>query len=212
MKTLRRVLKISISIFLMQAIYCYSYFSGAVDEMLLVALASTGGYLLGISLGLGPAVRHFKLSGKYLRYRRWFGIAGFLVSLGYTSTLLAISPAADFNNFPLVLITVPNVLGIFSMLVLAVMTLLSNQLSRTLLGVRCWKIIMRLGYAAYFSLVLRAVLMEGEVWLFWVESPLGLPPPRLLLSVFAMFVIISGLAKHVEINHRIPISLFRLSP
>jgi len=80
------------------------------------------------------------------------------------------------------------------MIILTAMATLSNRAAIARLGVRGWKRFMRLGYVAYLALVVRAALLEGDVWLTWLADPVWLPPPRLLLSMFATMVLLSRLA------------------
>ncbi len=201
------VIKVSTSIFLLQTIYCFAFFDGVLDKTLLAALASSAGYLLGISMGLSSAVHYLGLPNVYLKYRRHLGVTGFLYALIYSIALLAISPQSYLNEFPFRLFTAINLLGIFSMAVLAVMALLSNNFAISFLGFKCWKNIMGLGYWAYFSLVLRASLIEADVWLSWIITPTTLPPPRLLLSVFAIAVIVLGLSRQVKAKR--PLQVFQ---
>lgn len=198
MSKFNMVIKVSSCIFIMQIIYCYFYFNEVTSMTLLSAMALTGGYLLGISMGLTSAINLFGLPNKYLKYRRYFGICGFIFALSYSFFLLVTSPDNYLEDFPFKLFTLANILGVCSMVVLTIMTLLSNNYSIAFLGFKRWKNIMRLGYVAYLSLVLRAALIEGDIWIAWIQAPISLPPPRLLLSIFALIVIVTGLARQIK--------------
>lgn len=152
--------------------------------------------MLGISFGISLAVRYLNAPKKLFDYRREFGLVGYLYSLGYTLAIMSQSPHQYFGDFPMRLLTLPTMLGIIAIAILTVMFLISNRIAVTSLGFRRWKRVMRLGYAAYAALVIRAILVEGETWLAWLAEPAGLPPPRLVLSIFASVVIVAGISQH----------------
>ena len=61
-----------------------------------------------------------------------------------------------------------------------------------------WRQLLRLGYLAFFLLVVRAILNQAlpvgadgipEMWLVYLDNPDHLPPPRLLFSLVALTVI-----------------------
>ena len=188
----------SSSIFSFLLFYCYAYFGKMDTAIALAAVAGTGGFTMGISLGIAPAVRYLGSPRRFFRYRKGFGIIGYFYSLVYTLGIVALTPEQYFANFPSLLLTVPSILGIISMTILTMMTLISNQTMVTFFGFTLWKRIMRIGYAAYGALVVRAILIEGDIWMAWLTSPdLSIPPPRLLLSIFATLVIVTGISQHL---------------
>jgi len=169
--------------------YCVSYFGGFSAKSFLAAIAGTGGFTLGVSFGLISAVRYLNVPREWIKYRREIGIVGYLYALLYTLAALVIAPDQYFDDFPTRLLTLPSLLGISSMAVMSVMLLISNNAARVLMGFKRWKCVMRFGYVAYAALVVRAAMLEGTDWLAWFENPNGLPPPRLVLSVFATIVV-----------------------
>lgn len=185
------------TIFGIQLLYNVAFFAAFSGAAGLGAIAATAGYLIGSSLGLGPANRYLKLPTRYLTYRKSLGIVGTLLALLFAVLQLRLQAQYYLHDFPFGLLTPPSLLGIFSLSVFAGMTLLSNRRAMSLLGGRRWKSAMRWGYAAYLGLVLRAVLIEGDDWLAWAADAAGLPPPRLLLSIFALLVVLSGLSQHL---------------
>jgi len=66
-----------------------------------------------------------------------------------------------------------------------------------------WQTVMHMGYVAYGLLILRAIDLELLVWTDWLSSPQGLPPPRLLLSLFATAVIVARLSVRADIQDMI---------
>jgi len=182
---------LSVGLFAILFPYCVSYFGGLSSKSFFAAIAGTGGFTLGVSFGLISAIRYLNAPREWMKYRREIGIVGYLYALLYTLSALVISPDQYFDDFPSRLLAIPTLLGIGSMAVMSVMLLISNHAARVLLGFKCWKCVMRFGYVAFAALVLRAGIIEGQDWLAWFEHPNGLPPPRFVLSVFAVIVLVA---------------------
>ena len=75
------------------------------------------------------------------------------------------------------------------MAILTFTALISNNWGIKKLG-RNWRRLMRLGYLAYALLIARAIVIEWDLWSLWRETGKGIPPPRLLVSIFALLVIL----------------------
>ncbi|MDZ4229610.1 MAG: PQQ-dependent sugar dehydrogenase, partial [Candidatus Veblenbacteria bacterium] len=80
-------------------------------------------------------------------------------------------------------------LGLAAMAILAGMAIISNTKMMQVLGPARWRQYLRLGYVALVLFVIRAYLMEHEVWLAWLAQGTGLPPGRLVLSAIDLGVI-----------------------
>ena len=176
------------------AVIYTSFYLGALKPGgFLGAIAATGGVMIGLSLFMTP-VSHWILSARrFVKYRKALGIIGYAYAMVYTCAELAVFPERYFDDFPSRLLSPENLLGIIALTGLTLMTLLSNGKAIRLLGFRRWKQVMRIGYPAFTLLAVRAMMLEGETWLGWITAPDGLPPPRLILSIFAMTVIATRL-------------------
>jgi len=194
----RAALGVSTGILVVLLLYCAAWFGEMTVSVLLSAVAATGGFMLGISFGISSAVRYLHAPGTLFVYRREIGLIGYLYSLVYTFAILGRSPEQYFTDFPQKMLDLPTMLGIFAMTILTMMFLVSNRFASSRLGFDRRKRILRLGYAAYVALVVRAMVIEGDTWLAWLADPAGLPPPRFVLSIFAAVVIVAGLSQHVS--------------
>jgi len=190
----KKTLALSSGWFVIFLLYRWAYDGTLTLDGIHGAFSGTACILIGMSLGLSSTVHFLRLPRRYLTYRRVLGITGYLHALTYTIVLFLRSKEQYLADFPAYLLTVPAMLGFFSMAILTLMALSSNNAAVTLFGVRYWKKIMRLGYAAYAALVIRAAWTDGDDWFAWLASPAGLPPPRLVLSVFASICIVARLA------------------
>lgn len=188
-----RLWRQSIALALLLFVYSLSYALLYVGTFSLVPLATafamTGGLLIGLSFALSGICFYTNIIDSAIMYRKYFGILGWCFALLYSVMLVFLYP--DLYGYGLFTrLGTPEVwLGLTAMGILTVMTLVSNTAMMRHLGGSRWKFIMHLGYGAYALLIARAVLLEGSSWLRWLEALRGLPPPRLLLSIYAAAVI-----------------------
>ncbi len=163
------------------------------------AVAGTAGFMIGISLALG-SLAYFKRSlGPKVANRKYIGLVGFWLALTYTLMLLWLDPDRYFFGFFGTISAADGFFGLTAIIILSFMALISNNWGIRKLGVKNWRIVLRLGYVAYFLLVLRAIALEWEIWSAWWSMPLfELPPPRLVVSIFAILVILLRIAVSIS--------------
>lgn len=152
-------------------------------------IAGTSGFLLAYSLSLSTLGYYFNFLDSKVIYRKYLGLMGYYFALLYSVMLLFVSPDRYFYGFFENFWSADFVLGLTAMAIFTVMAFISNNQALKLLGPGRWRAILRLGYLAFFLLVLRAIILEGDLWHAWIRGGEGLPPVRLVLSVVAMFVI-----------------------
>ncbi len=152
-------------------------------------VAGTSGFLLAYSFSLSTLGYYFNFLDSKVIYRKYLGLMGYFFALGYSIMLLFVDPNRYFYGFFENFWSADFLLGLAAMAILTVMALISNNSALKLLGPKRWRSILRLGYLAFFLLVIRGIILEGDQWLAWLVSGTGLPPVRLLLSVVAIFVI-----------------------
>lgn len=177
--------------------FTFLFFMGYVsilDEGLLLlswskVVAGTSGFLLAYSLFLSTVGYYFNFLDSKVIYRKYLGLMGYYFALLYSVMLLFVNPERYFYGFFENFWSADFVLGLSAMAILTVMALISNNRALKLLGPARWRSILRLGYLAFFFLVVRAIILEGDLWQSWLAAGSGLPPVRLLLSVVAIFVI-----------------------
>lgn len=155
-----------------------------------IAAAGTGGILIGLSFALSGLCYYFNFLDTKIAYRKYFGLIGYFMALSYAISLLFLNPDKYFYNFIDNFLTADILLGLIAMMIFTFMTVISNTYAMKKLGPQNWRLCLRLGYVAYFLLVVRAYILEKDVWLNWINTLDNLPPLRLLLSVFALSVIL----------------------
>ena len=153
------------------------------------AFAVTAGTLIGLSLALSGFCYYLNFLEPELFYRKFLGLLGYGYALCYCITLLAIYPEKYFYGFFTTLATTEMQLGIAAMAILTFLTFISNTRAMRMLGVVRWRYALRLGYLAYGMFIIRALLVEGLGWVTWLNEGGGLPPARLLLTMYALFVL-----------------------
>jgi DMSO/TMAO reductase YedYZ heme-binding membrane subunit len=153
-----------------------------------LALALTGGILIGCSFALSIMSFFFDFLDSKLKYRKEIGVLGYFYALTYSLSLLQRFPEKYIESFPNWLMEPEAILGLTAMGILTMMTIISTKAGVHLAG-RHFRPLLRLGYVAYFLFVIRAWLLEKDLWLSWLETTDDLAPPRLLLSIFALSII-----------------------
>ncbi len=152
-------------------------------------VAGTSGLLFAYSLSLSTLGYYFDVFDKKIIYRKYLGLAGYFFALAYCFLLLIINPDRYLFGFFDNLWSADFVFGLGAMVIFTIMAAISNNRLMQVLGPIRWRNILRLGYLAFFLLVLRATILEGDLWHIWMVSSGGLPPVRLFLSFVAIFVI-----------------------
>lgn len=153
------------------------------------AIAATAGIWIGISLALSGIGYYFDLLDRQVKYRKQFGLMGFYLAFLYSVTLIFRFPEMYGVGLPRHLFTADVILGLGAMSIFTFMALISSTRGTKLMG-KWWRPSLRLGYVAYFFLIVRAFIVEGPVWRLWLETLQHVPPPRLLLTIFAICVIL----------------------
>lgn len=161
-------------------------------------MAGTANFLFAASFSLSALGYYFNFLDSKIIYRKYLGLLGFFASLIYSLLLPLVRPERYFYGFFENFWSSDVLLGLGSMIIFAVMAIISNNNAMQAIGPIRWRAILRLGYVAFFLLVLRAYLNNEnpigsdprpEMWAAYFAHPSGLPPVRLFLSFIAMAVI-----------------------
>jgi DMSO/TMAO reductase YedYZ heme-binding membrane subunit len=158
-----------------------------------------------MSMMLSSMSYFFNFLDTKLKYRKQLGLIGYFLALGYSVSLVWRYPDTYLHDFPYWLIKPDTILGLVAMSIFTVMAVVSTHTGMQWAGTR-FRPILRTGYVAYFLLVLRAVYLQGEVWGKWWTSFEGLPPPRMLLSLFALGVIGLRLMMQVSLARKVKLA------
>ena len=154
------------------------------------AVALTGGILIGLSFALSGICFYTNIFDKTISYRKYFGLIGYYFALTYSILLIFIYPDLYGTGLLSRLYEPEVLLGLLAMGILTSMTIASNVTVIRKLGSKKWHLIMNMGYVAYVLLIARAIVLEHHIWINWFITPAGLPPPRLMLSIYAIAVIL----------------------
>lgn len=181
----------AMGIFCLLVIYTTVYNSAFNLPAFSQALAGTAAVLIGLSFAMSGFVYYFDFLDTRLAYRKYLGLTGFWLALGYSLSLCLTNPDRYFFHFFEYANTADVRLGLLAMAIYTFMALISNNRAIKKLGPRTWRYCLRLGYLAYALLIIRAYIMEQDLWTGWWQSPQGsLPPPRLIITLFALAVIL----------------------
>lgn len=170
--------------------YVYIYNNGLSAIAWSQAVAGTAALLIGVSFALSGAGYWWDFLDARVGYRKYYGLVGYYMALLYSIMLLFIFPNRYLHGFFENFFTPHILLGLIAMTILTMMAVISNTWAMQRLGPIHWRQLLRLGYLAYALLVVRALYVEGESWSAWLQSFDGLPPPRLVVSIFATLVIL----------------------
>jgi len=170
-------------------LYTYIYEGGFSLVGVSKAVAGTAAVMIGLSFALSGIGYYFDFLDKKIAYRKYFGLVGFWLALAYSVLLLFVDPEKYFYGFFDHLGSAEVLLGLGAMCILTAMTIVSNPWGIKRLGAARWRRILHLGYLAYAFLIIRAYILEHTVWGDWIAVPSGLPPPRLVVTIFAVAVI-----------------------
>ena len=161
-------------------------------------MAGAANFLFAASFSLSSIGYYFNFLDTKVIYRKYLGLLGFFAALIYTLLLPIVRPDYYFYGFFDHLWSSDVLLGAGDMAIFTMMALISNNEAIQTIGPVRWRQLLRLGYVAFFLLVIRAILnnenpigadARPEMWQVYLSNPEGLPPVRLVFSVIAMAVI-----------------------
>jgi DMSO/TMAO reductase YedYZ heme-binding membrane subunit len=166
------------------------------------AAANSSIILIGLSFSFSGLAHFFKLNPNIFNHRKYIGLSGFWIGLfhslfsGYSYFLDMNSPkpafelnytwnifGADVSNL---FAFVPAVFGI---IIFIFMAIISNKFAIKLLG-KNWRPALRIGYLAYFFVIIHFTIKRASSWALWFMYPGSLPPATLLIGLFAWSVIL----------------------
>ena len=176
-----------IALFFMAYVYLYD---GSLTTLLSWSrvTAGTAAILLGLSLGMG-SYAYYTGTAVHNDLKKQLGHQAFWLSLAYSVMLCVLFPARYWYGLWENLYTADVALGLSAMFILGIMTFITEQPWITYVGEHFAYSFLTMGYIAYALLVMRAVFIEWEIWMLWVATLSTLPPPRILLSLFAVSIL-----------------------
>jgi len=153
------------------------------------ALAGTAAIMFGFSFSLSGFCYFWDFLDTKIAYRKQLGLVAYWLALAYSLSLLVLNPDiylfGFFDNFW----SYDILFGTASMAIFTFLAIISTDKMMIKMGPKRWRYTLRLGYFAWLLLAFRAYFMEQEMWLGYLKTLEGFPPPRLLLSLYVLAVI-----------------------
>ncbi len=176
-----------IALFFMAYVYLYD---GSLTTLLSWSrvTAGTAAILLGLSLGMG-SYAYYSGTPVHNDLKKQLGHQAFLLSFVYSCMLCVLFPARYWYGLWDNLFTADVALGLIAMCILGAMTFITERPAVTYVGESFAYKFLTMGYIAYALLVMRAVFIEWEIWTAWATHLHSLPPPRIVLSLFAVTIL-----------------------
>lgn len=195
----RNSIVFSLGLYLLVLAYVWTYTGSFSFVVVSNAAAGTGGLLIGMSFALSGLSYFFNVFDAKLQYRKYLGLTGYWFALFYSLSIVFRYPDSYITNLASTMREPQAIMGFVAMTILTGMMIISHTYWMKRLG-RHWRELLRVGYFAYGLLVMRAFLLEQESWAAWIDAPSGLPPMRLVLSIFALSVIALRLIMEISMQ------------
>lgn len=176
-------------IFIILLWYVYFYYGVLHFLAVSTATAGTAAILIGLSFAMSGFAYYFDFLDQKVAYRKYMGLTGYYIALVYTVMLLFLDSEKYFFGIFKNFFQADYLLGTSAMLIFTFIAMISNKGAMQKLGPKNWRQCLRLGYIAYALLILRAIVLEKDLWATWAVRGGILPPPRMLITIFALGVI-----------------------
>lgn len=153
--------------------------------------AQTAVVLVGLSFLLGPLCKIFHFLSHHLRYRKYFGLAGFAAIIVHVILSLA-----QYNDrFPLAWYR-EHALGIAfaitAVVIFLILAITSTNRSIHWLGGNQWKMVQRTGYIGLLYTLIHMYVVANSRWQQWMEGKVDMPT-SVLIFAFGVLVIVARL-------------------
>lgn len=154
------------------------------------SLAGTAALMFGFSFSLSGFCYWWDFLDKKIAYRKQLGLVAYWLALAYSASLLIINPDIYLFGFWDNFWTYDILFGTTSMAIFTFLAIISTDKMMMKMGPKRWRYTLRLGYFAWLLLAFRAYFMEKEIWFEYLNTFQGFPPPRLLLSIYVIAIIV----------------------
>lgn len=198
------LLAIGLSILFILAGTAYIYFTYVTDDILVYLsflFASTASLMFATALSMGSLNYFFGWPNMRHGFQKQIGIMAFWWSLLYSLTLPILYPELYWTGLSQHLFSADVILGSLSMAIFSAMVLINSRFIAPHVTREKIFFVLGLGYVGYALLVIRAIVLEFDLWLSWLQTLSSLPPGRLVLSVIAFMVLLLRLMVAIS-KHR----------
>jgi len=156
--------------------------------------AATASFLYATSFSMGSISYYVGWPDMRQLYQKYIGLWAYFLSLFYCLTLLILYPGIYLFGFLDNFFTPDILLGLLAMGIFTTMVVIPSLYSARFFKPETIKFTLRLGYLGYVFLVVRALIIDFEIWLQWLTTLEGYPPGRLVLSFVAVCVVLLRLS------------------
>lgn len=153
------------------------------------AFAISAIFLIGISFLIGPLAKFFDYFKNKIRYRKEIGVMGFLFALVHI--IISIFFLKDkFPNEWLIENQPSIIFGVISLVILIIVTSVSNNFSIIKLGYKKWIFLQRLAYLAFIFAAIHFIILRFSWWKEWLKTLDPLYPPGTLIAIIFVIIIL----------------------
>ncbi len=160
------------------------------------SLADTAVVLIGLSMALSSICYFWDFADTKIIYRKDLGLCGFAFALAHGTMALFFLEEFSFPTYYLSQSAImPFTFGLLSLLIYTGMAVIANRHAIHVLGGELWRLLLRVGYLAYFYSILHFSLIMYPDWITWGEKhETFFPPPSFLLFLFAVSILLLRVA------------------
>lgn len=188
------------SLVLYGALYFYTLKMG-IPGTLNKATADTSIVLIALSMLMSSLSYFFNVFDSKIKYRKHLGLIGFAFGVAHIglsfSALQALFNIAVWQKGAMW----PALTGALATVIFIIMTLISNRMAMTKLGVNLWRNILRTGYIAMLLVLAHVVLLKSPRWITWIQGGMKTPPSTsFMVSIFVVIVVVMRLVMWLKIR------------
>jgi len=182
-----------ISIFLFVIHFWYILGFTSTTEVLVAvsfALAAASSFMYAIAFASGSVSYYIGWPNMRHGYQKQIGVIGFWLSFAYCITLLILYPEIYYYGFAENFWSWDITLGLSAMIIFGAMTAINSKPIAPHFSWDTIKFVLGLGFVGYALLVIRAIFIEFDWWVYYLTTFEGDIPGRLVLSVVAFIVLL----------------------
>ena len=173
--------------------FVYVLFVSSTSEVLMAisfALAAAASFMYALAFASGSVSYYIGWPNMRDGYQKQIGVVAFWLSLLYSITLLVLYPDFYFYGFLENFWSWDITLGMIAMIIFGSMTFINSKWIAPYFSWDTIKFVLGLGFVGYALLVIRAIFIEFDWWIYYLTTFDGDIPGRLVLSVVAFVVLL----------------------
>ncbi|WP_406672157.1 hypothetical protein [Natronospira sp.] len=164
------------------------------------AMAATASFLYAMAFSSGSLSYYIGWPNMRDGYQKQIGVMGFWFSFAYSITLVVLYPELYWYGLADNFWTWDVTLGLTAMTIFGAMTVINSKPIAPYFSWDTIKFVLGLGFVGYALLVIRAIFIEFDLWMYWLTTFDGDIPGRLVLSVVAVGVLMMRISVPIHIK------------